>query len=186
MGWQWHQPNHMQIICTTLQTDNHASTSSLNFLRARCSSWRPTNSVKALKAQYTVAIIIHCYRHFSHPPSNCLFIYDMMSHFCATPNHGLFIFYVVKVSPMFSIGCIRPRSLVHLLAHSSQTKHLLFVCRYDEPFWSYMLLTDGNLREFFTGWGRKFFRSRFTALTSSRTCGQILWQSIKVWLRSIV
>jgi len=23
MGWQWHQLDHMQIICTTLQTDNH-------------------------------------------------------------------------------------------------------------------------------------------------------------------
>jgi len=26
MGWQWHQLDHMQIICTTLQTDNHTST----------------------------------------------------------------------------------------------------------------------------------------------------------------
>jgi len=23
MGWQWHQMDHMQIICTLLQTDNH-------------------------------------------------------------------------------------------------------------------------------------------------------------------
>ena len=29
MGWQWHQLDHMQIICTLLQTDNHASTSTL-------------------------------------------------------------------------------------------------------------------------------------------------------------
>jgi len=27
MGWQWHQLDHMQIICISLQTDNHASTS---------------------------------------------------------------------------------------------------------------------------------------------------------------
>jgi len=40
----------VQIICTSLQTDNHASTSPLNILQARCSFWRPTNSVKALKA----------------------------------------------------------------------------------------------------------------------------------------
>jgi len=33
MGWQWHQLSHMQIVCILLQTDNHASTSSL-----RC--WR--------------------------------------------------------------------------------------------------------------------------------------------------
>jgi len=33
MGWQWHQLDHMQITCTSLQTDNHTSTSSLNFYR---------------------------------------------------------------------------------------------------------------------------------------------------------
>jgi len=32
IGWQWHQLDHMQIICTSHQTDNHASTSPLNFL----------------------------------------------------------------------------------------------------------------------------------------------------------
>jgi len=32
MGWQW--LNHMQTTCTLLQTDNHASTSSLNFYRS--------------------------------------------------------------------------------------------------------------------------------------------------------
>jgi len=35
MGWQWHQLDHMQIICTSLQTDNATITSSLNFLQAR-------------------------------------------------------------------------------------------------------------------------------------------------------
>jgi len=33
MGWQWHQLDHMQIICISLQTDNHASTSPLSFYR---------------------------------------------------------------------------------------------------------------------------------------------------------
>jgi len=33
MGWQWHQLDHMQVICTSLKTDNHTSTSSLNFYR---------------------------------------------------------------------------------------------------------------------------------------------------------
>ena len=27
-GWQWREPDHMQIIWTSLQTDKHASTSS--------------------------------------------------------------------------------------------------------------------------------------------------------------
>jgi len=47
--WQWHQLGHMQV-CTSLQTDNHASTPPLSFLQAGCPSCRPTNSIKALKA----------------------------------------------------------------------------------------------------------------------------------------
>jgi len=38
MGWQWQQLDNMQIICISLQTDNHANTSPLNFLQAGCSS----------------------------------------------------------------------------------------------------------------------------------------------------
>ena len=49
--WQWHQLGHMQV-CTSLETDNHASTSPLSFLQAGCPSCRPTNSVKALKAKF--------------------------------------------------------------------------------------------------------------------------------------
>jgi len=30
--WQWHQLGHMQV-CTSFQTDNHASTSLLGFYR---------------------------------------------------------------------------------------------------------------------------------------------------------
>jgi len=33
LGWQWHQLDHMQTICTSLQTDNHINTSSINFYR---------------------------------------------------------------------------------------------------------------------------------------------------------
>ena len=47
--WQWNPLGHMQV-CTSLQTDNHASTPPLSFLQAGCPSCRPTNSVKALKA----------------------------------------------------------------------------------------------------------------------------------------
>jgi len=54
--WQWNQLGHMQV-CTLLQTDNHASTStpSLSFLQAGCPSCRQTNSVKALKTQRDTA-----------------------------------------------------------------------------------------------------------------------------------
>jgi len=47
--WQWHQLGRMQL-CTSLQTDNHASTPPLSFLQAGCPLTCPTNSVKALKA----------------------------------------------------------------------------------------------------------------------------------------
>jgi len=33
LGRQWHQLDHMQTICTSLHTDNHTNTSSLNFYR---------------------------------------------------------------------------------------------------------------------------------------------------------
>jgi len=51
--WQWHQLGHMQV-CTSLQTDNHASTPPLSFLQAGCPSCRPNNSVKALKAKHDI------------------------------------------------------------------------------------------------------------------------------------
>jgi len=52
--WQWHQLGRMQV-CTSLQTDNHASIPSLSFLQAGCPSCRQTNIAKALKAyQYTL------------------------------------------------------------------------------------------------------------------------------------
>jgi len=66
--WQWHQLGHMQV-CTSLQTDNHASTPLLSFLQAGCPSCHPTNSVKALKA----ASASNEYK------SMCLFV-DMISH----------------------------------------------------------------------------------------------------------
>jgi len=53
---QWHQLGHTQA-CTSLQTDNHASTPPLSILQAGCPSCRPTNSVKALKARHKLYIL---------------------------------------------------------------------------------------------------------------------------------
>jgi len=39
--WQWHQLGHMQV-CTSLQTDNHASTPSLSFFTG-CMPFLPPN-----------------------------------------------------------------------------------------------------------------------------------------------
>jgi len=64
--WQWHQLSHMQV-CTSLQTDNHASTPPRSFLQARCPSCRPTNSVKALKANKKAMVGLQ-----KHKPYNLL------------------------------------------------------------------------------------------------------------------
>jgi len=58
--WQWHQLGHMQA-CTSLQTDNNASTQPLSFSQAGCPSCYPTNSVKALKA-YSAMNKPECHR----------------------------------------------------------------------------------------------------------------------------
>jgi len=51
-GWQWHQLIHMQIICTSLETDNHASTSPLSFYRLDAlPAVQPTVSKHWRKAQ---------------------------------------------------------------------------------------------------------------------------------------
>jgi len=47
--WKWNPLGHMKV-CTSLQTDNHASTLPLSFLQAGCPSCHPANSIKALKA----------------------------------------------------------------------------------------------------------------------------------------
>ena len=48
--WQWHQLGHMHV-CTSLQTDSHASTPTLSVLQAGCPSCHPINSIKVLKAK---------------------------------------------------------------------------------------------------------------------------------------
>jgi len=45
--WQWHQLYHILITCTSLLTNNHASTSSLDNLQAQWLSWCSSSSVKA-------------------------------------------------------------------------------------------------------------------------------------------
>jgi len=64
--WQWHQLGHMQV-CTSLQTDNHTSTPPLSSLQAGCPSCRPTNSVKALKANKKAMVGLQ-----KHKPHNLL------------------------------------------------------------------------------------------------------------------
>ena len=55
--WQWHQLGHMQV-CTSLQTDNHASSSPLKFYTSssssssshlRCQNWTQNTEIKQCK-----------------------------------------------------------------------------------------------------------------------------------------
>jgi len=59
--WQWRQLGRMQV-CTSLQTDNYASTPPLSFLQAGCPSCRPTNSVKALKGVFLLIFQLNVQR----------------------------------------------------------------------------------------------------------------------------
>jgi len=63
---QWHQLGHVQV-CTSLQTDNHASTPPLSFLQAGCPSCHPTNSVEALKADMGYSTRTHARAHVYRP-----------------------------------------------------------------------------------------------------------------------
>jgi len=63
MWWQWHKLNRMQIICTSLKTDDHASTSSLNFYRPDAFSdaqptvskhWRQNVTNTSLNKMYSI------------------------------------------------------------------------------------------------------------------------------------
>ena len=63
--WQWHQLGHMQV-CTSFQTDNHASTSPLSFLHAGCSSCLPAaqptvQSTEAKKKLFVKYSEIYCH-----------------------------------------------------------------------------------------------------------------------------
>jgi len=51
-GWQWHPLDHMQIICTLLQTDNHTSTLPVSFYRPDALPADQTTSSKHSRLSY--------------------------------------------------------------------------------------------------------------------------------------
>ena len=54
--WQWHQLGHMQV-CTSLETDNHASTPPLSFLQAgRQRQW---NEMRKRQTRTKVSVMVH-------------------------------------------------------------------------------------------------------------------------------
>jgi len=63
--WEWHQLDHMQV-CTSLQTDNHASTPPLSVLQARFHNCKASNVlcmvVKREKKSFQVPYV--CFSYF--------------------------------------------------------------------------------------------------------------------------
>jgi len=50
--WQWHQLGHMQV-CTSHQTDNHASTPPLSFFTGRMPFLPPSQQCQSTEGTYT-------------------------------------------------------------------------------------------------------------------------------------
>ena len=57
MGWQWNQLDHMQIIYTLLQTDNHASTSPLI---STCRMPFPPTNQQCQSTKCTMMACLYC------------------------------------------------------------------------------------------------------------------------------
>jgi len=51
--WQWHQLGHMQV-CTSLQTDNHASTSLLKFFTGWMPFLPPNQQCQSTESMVTI------------------------------------------------------------------------------------------------------------------------------------
>ena len=52
LGWQWHQLDHMQTICTSLQTGNNTNTSPLSFLTGRMPFLPPNQQRQSTEGNY--------------------------------------------------------------------------------------------------------------------------------------
>jgi len=55
--WQWHQMGRMQV-CTSLQTDNHASTSPLSFFTGRMPFLPPNQQRQSTEGKSTEGTIL--------------------------------------------------------------------------------------------------------------------------------
>ena len=54
VAWQWHQMDHMQIICTSLRTDTHAGTSPLKIFTGRLLFPMPNQQSQNTEGRNTV------------------------------------------------------------------------------------------------------------------------------------
>jgi len=84
--WQWHRLGHMQV-CTSLQTDNHASTPPLSFYRldalpaTQPTVWKHWRELKSVYNLRTLSQVTRCASHL-------FFAY----YICVTFNYGFAAF----------------------------------------------------------------------------------------------
>ena len=86
MGWQWNQLDHIQIICTSLQADNHAGTSPLSFHRPdalpasnqQCQSTEGTTVCISWKYSYSLITPGRVLNHYFHFKINWLSFSELL------------------------------------------------------------------------------------------------------------
>ena len=104
-------------VCTSLQTDNHASTTPLSFLQAGCPSCSPTNSVKALKPLFANVIILVIFAHS----------------FCAVNPSYMFRFSLFAICLLLLEPLLRERAALKLLHTATPDKTVASACRPPPP-----------------------------------------------------
>ena len=53
-GWQWHQLDHMQITCTSLQTDNQSQYLTTRFFKGRMPFLPPNQQRQSTEGSYDI------------------------------------------------------------------------------------------------------------------------------------
>jgi len=87
MGWQWHQLNHMQIICTLFPIDNHTCISS-HFFTGWMLFLQPNQQCQSAEGKL---------KHYHMNIVSSHLLYDRMQHHIIT-NHSTAAFVVTPAN----------------------------------------------------------------------------------------
>ena len=154
-------------VCTSLQTDNHASTPPLSFLQAVLPSCRPTNSVRALKVLCSAALwwINFCFLGVGHGTSvRCIVAaggwhrsttswpstmrWDVSFHFCWT--HCIFVC-IAWQKQLYKYPC---DVWCSSCCWTIQSLNLIFFIFIDHDYSSLGIETRGRRSRFRLAWWR--------------------------------
>jgi len=78
MGWQWHPLDHMQVIGTALQTDDHASTSSFKFFAGHMLFLMPNQQYQSTEGNQLFLCKIHYWQLSAGSLSHCSEVSDWL------------------------------------------------------------------------------------------------------------